>query len=299
MRKKTKKPVTDFAEYVIESIDGQPRWSKLKNLSIESANATLEEWARADALRSSNDTNGRYSRQGGINRRIMIGTMAMLALKLKAHGVQLGPNVTPWLGKRVHELIANWHKANATGGNLYVQDGFTSAVYRLLAYDKICYQAQDEIWQNGIKGIDENGYVATEITRGRRALVYHLRYLNYLLFLRAARRSLGIHTRPWEERRLKALGALICRTQCDQKEMSSKANSTDMEIPGDWGTRVLVAFGEDLLTQDWEACGTKVKAFGDPSDGGDLNIVKKMFDDLAAQRDKQAKNSDAQPPKEI
>ncbi len=222
-------PVNDFAEFVIESVDGSPSWSKLKNPSADRANEILEQWASADALRTAKLPDGSFSRYGEINRKMMIGTMVVLALKLKTHGLVLGPHVVPWLNRLVQGLIESIHKHLAANsdphpyGNIYVQSGYIAAVYTLISHNQESYRFQDEVWKNAINSIDENGYLPSELARGRRALVYHIRWLDYALMLRAARRALGLHTRPWEEARLKKVGDCISKAFCDAKAMSTIA----------------------------------------------------------------------------
>jgi hypothetical protein len=61
-----------------------------------------------------------------------------------------------------------------------------------------------------------------------------------------------------------------------------------MEMPGEWGGRVIAAYGQDLLTDEWKKCGIEVKNFWSTPDGGDQITVRKMFEKLA--KDKDAEN---------
>jgi hypothetical protein len=73
-------------------------------------------------------------------------------------------------------------------GNPYMQRASAVAVIALLSDDKRCFDFQNEAWYKGIRVIDKEGYLPSELTRGRRALTYHLRWIDYALRLRAARR---------------------------------------------------------------------------------------------------------------
>jgi len=281
-------PVYGFIEYAVESIDGPPSGSKLKNLSPGCANLILEDWATKNALRTTNLSDGSFSRYGAINRRQMIKAFTILALKLKENGMELGPHVLPWLEKLVHDLIPSLRQrgSRADGqGNLWFWDGATAAVFYLLSKDRASYQFQDKVWHQAVAAIDNDGYLPTEITRGRRALVYHMYALSAILLLREARRAIGIHTRQEEEARLKLLGARICSTFSNPKPMMVKAQASDMERPGEWGARLIVVYGQDLLTDDWKTCGIKVENFIDVGSCGDQRKLRKLFEKLAKKKE--------------
>jgi hypothetical protein len=275
-----RKPINDFLSYETQSLDGPPSWSKLTGLSPNCANLLLERWAIANAMATSVDDKGNYSREGGVDKGQFTRGMVMIALKLKSHGLVLGPHVLPWLGHLVSEKIKGDRKNIADGnrgGNLYYEDGATAAAYALLTQDKNAYDFQNEVWRYFLSSVHSDGYLDSELSRGSRALIYHNRALSMLLALREMRQALHIAETDEDRSKLKSLSDLVGRTLCHPEGMATRAAVASEEPLGDWGYRAQQAYGADLLNHDWETCGMKTSNMIDLNGGGDL---VKMHDGL-------------------
>jgi poly(beta-D-mannuronate) lyase len=279
-----RQPINDFLSYETQSLDGPPTWSKLTGLSASCANLLLENWAGANALATSVDENGNFSREGGVDKGQFIRAMVMLALKLTSQGQHLGPDVLPWLGHLVGEKIKGDRKFLAMGGrggNLYYEDGATAAGYALLAKDKDAYDFQDEVWRYFLSSVHDDGYLDSEVSRGSRALIYHNRALSMLLAMREARRALRIPETEADRVKLKALSDLVGRALCRPQEMAARAGVASEEPMGDWGYRVQQTYGADLMNNDWQTCGIKTNNVIDLNGGGDLAKMRLTFMSLA------------------
>ncbi|MTK13165.1 MAG: hypothetical protein F8N39_14120 [Clostridiaceae bacterium] len=261
-------PVIDFLKYELTSIEGAPAWNKIENLSADCANTLLAEWAEAGALGTTLEADGSFSHQGGINRQILMRSLAIVALKLQQSGKILGPRVVPWLGHFVHENNASWRK-NTLRSNLYYWAGATSAIYAILSKDKDALDFQNETWSYAMSAIRDDGYLDSELVRGTRALVYHAYALSALLTLREARQAIGLPSLNAEHAQLKRLADRIGAALCHPEAMSTLADVGQQEMPGEWGYREIEAFGTDLLSPDWKNCGVTVKNFFDINNGGD------------------------------
>ena len=268
-----RKPINDFLSYETQSLDGAPSWSKVTGLSPTCANVLLEKWAAADAMATTVDANGNYSREGGVDRGEFTRGMVMLALKLKAQSLKLGPHVLPWLGHLVNEKISGDRKHLAEGnreGNLYYEDGATAAGYALLTHDKNAYEFQNEVWRYFLASIHDDGYLDSELSRGSRALIYHNRALSMLLALREIRRAMHIPETAEDRAKLKSLSDLVGHSICHPEDMAARAHVAREEPMGDWGYRVQQAYGTDLMNEDWQTCGIKTTNLVDLNGGGDL-----------------------------
>lgn len=270
---KDRKPINDFLSYETQSLDGAPSWSKLTGLSPACANLLLEKWAAANAMSTTVDANGNYSREGGVDKGEFTRGMVMLAIKLKSQGLELGPDVAPWLGRLVNGKIEGDRKRLAEGnreGNLYYEDGATAAGYALLTHNENANAFQNEVWRYFLVSIHDDGYLDSELSRGSRALIYHDRALSMLLSLREIRKSLHIPDTAEDRARLKSLSDLVGRAICHPQEMAVRAHVPSEEPMGDWGYRVQQAYGADLMNEDWQTCGIKTTNLIDLNGGGDL-----------------------------
>lgn len=268
-----RKPINDFLSYETQSLDGAPSWSKLTGLSPDCANLLLEKWAAANAMATTVDDKGSYSREGGVDKGQFTRGMVMITLKLRSDGLVLGPHVLPWLGHLVSDKIKGDRKHLAEGnkeGNLYYEDGATAAGYALLTHDKNAYDFQNDVWKYFLSSVHSDGYLDSELSRGSRALVYHNRALSMLLALRELRRALHIAETEEDRNKLKSLSDLVGHTLCHPEEMATRAGVTGEEPLGDWGFRVEQTYGADLLNKDWQTCGMKTTNMIDLNGGGDL-----------------------------
>lgn len=277
---KDRRPINDFLSYETQSLDGAPAWSKIPDLSSTCANLLLESWAGANAMATTVDAQGKYSREGGIDKGSFTRGMVMLAIKLRAHGAQLGPHVLPWLGRLVSGKIKGDRQHLSQGnreGNLYYEDGATAAGYALLTRDSDAYDFQNEVWRYFLSAVHDDGYLDSELSRGSRALIYHNRALSMLLALREIRAALHVSETPEDRTKLKALSDLVGHSICHPEDMAARAGVTSQEPLGDWGYRVQETYGADLMNKDWQTCGIKTNNLIDLSGGGDLNGMRQAL----------------------
>jgi poly(beta-D-mannuronate) lyase len=269
-------PIIDFISYAAASLDGAPPWRKATDLSASCANGLLESWAKANALSTVVGADGKYNKQADAERQEFTRSFVILALKARQQGMQLGPDVIPWLGRLVDDNDRHWQEMSLRT-NLYDWAGATAAAYFLLAPDKDAYDFQNQVWAEALAAIRDDGYLDAELGRGIRALVYHQYALSALLTLREARRAMGIPILDAEQRRLKLLADRVGAALCHPDEMASKAGVAKVEIPGEWGFREMAAYGTDLVDADWRQCGVTVKNFVDTKNGGDQLKTRAMF----------------------
>ncbi len=280
-----RRPINDFLSYETQSLDGAPAWSKIPDLSPTCANLLLEDWAAANAMATTVDAAGKYSREGGVDRGEFTRGMVMLTIKLRAHGAQLGPHVLPWLGHLVSEKMKGDRQHLAQGnreGNLYYEDGVTAAGYALLTHDKGAYDFQNDVWRYFLSSVQKDGYLDSELSRGSRALIYHDRALSMLLALRELRKALHIPQTAEDHAKLEALSELVGRSICHPEDMAARAGVTSQEPLGDWGYRVQEVYGADLMSKNWQTCGIKTNNLIDLNGGGDLNKMRQALMDLAS-----------------
>jgi poly(beta-D-mannuronate) lyase len=273
-------PILDVLTYASEAVDGKPAFSKLKDVTPACADALLENWAKAGAMRTTNDANGGYSRQGGIDRQALLRGFVIVALKLRSSGQALGPDVVPWLGRLVTDNDRNWQKITLRG-NLYFWAGATAASYALLAHDPQALAFQNEVWANAMSQIQKDGYLEAELARGARALIYHQYALSALLTLRDARRALHLPDRPADTQKLRLLADRVGQSLCHPEQMAARAHAPQEEMPGEWGFREIAADGGDLMNADWQRCGVPVKNPIDINNGGNQYKTHAMFAALA------------------
>jgi poly(beta-D-mannuronate) lyase len=269
-------PLFAFLTYEFASLDGEPLGKSVSNPSASCANQLLEEWAKADALRTALDDAGAYSLQGGVNRQKLLRSFVMVALKLKFHGLQLGPDVTPWLTKLVHNNNRSWRQITLRT-NLYYWAGATAADFYLLSHDQDSLQFQNQVWSDAISAIHDDGYLDAELARGRRALVYHQYALSAILSLREARRAMGLQIADAEQHRIQLLFNRVGTSLCHPDTMAAAAKVASVEIPDYWGFREIDALGTDLSNDDMKKCSVPVDSYFDINNGGDQKINHAMF----------------------
>ncbi|MDT2019448.1 alginate lyase family protein [Methylocella sp. CPCC 101449] len=283
------KPVNDFLSYLSFSIDGPPPWNKFTGLSLQCANSLLEEWAKDDAMATTVDDHGSFSSQGAIDRAGYTRGFVNIAIKLQTAGAKLGPHVIPWLKKRVEERIQvdrAYIAHGQRGGNLLYEDGATAAGLALLTQDENAFKFQGEVWAYFLQQINPDGSLASELARGKRALVYHNRALSMLMILRAQRRALGIPEKAVDHAKIKALADYVGHSMCFPDELATKVGVDRIEpMDGDYAFRASETFGSDLLNADWQRCGRRLSGFAfiDATGGGDMRKMHQAIIQLGTQ----------------
>ena len=95
-----------FFDYIEQSVDGAPSWSRIKNLSATCAETNLEDWAKGKALLQQPTDGG-----GTVPRVFYTAGLNIVALKLKKSGIAVDPIVIGWLKElngRVLKDYENW-----------------------------------------------------------------------------------------------------------------------------------------------------------------------------------------------
>jgi hypothetical protein len=260
-----KSGVTSFMAYAEKALDGPP--SAADKAVIACAYNTFESWAQAGALTKRPP---KFDRQGIIDTHQFLIGLNVLALKFKASGYPIGAAVMQWL-RTLNDQEIQYFMTSPRSGNLYYWSGAAIALFAVLSHDNAAINYQNQVWNDAMSSIAPDGSLASEMKRGGRTLIYHMYSLSAILVQRAARQALGFQTSPSDMARLKSLAALIGRVLCDPRVMEGAAQATTMEKPADWGFRVPVAFGADLLTPDWSRCGISHPTGADVPAGGRAN----------------------------
>ena len=237
----------------------------------------FESWARAGALTFEPPS---YNGPGKINRGLMNPGFQMVGVKFRAAGFRLNEQTLSWLKKMNAENVVFYEKGT-NRGNQRVWAATGAAIHAILDRDPDAMRFQDQVWHEAIAAIHDDGSIDAEVSRGKRAIVYHLYSFAATVMLRSAREALGYPDNPADMARLKLLGHLIGHSMCDQGEMEGLAKAKQ-EIPGAWAYRVFTGFTDKNLTgEDWARCvPPNVVAF-DWGSGGDPRRSAAILRDLA------------------
>ncbi|HLY57367.1 MAG TPA: alginate lyase family protein [Stellaceae bacterium] len=223
----------------------------------------MESWARGGALleapRSFEATRERQRFAIALN---------IVALKLHAAGVDSAP-LLDWLGRLNHAVIADFDKRNQVD-NLFVWSGVAASSYALLAHDDDAARYAAMVWTQAIGLIRPDGTIASELARGRRALVYHAYELSALLVLRAFREAAGDHANPEDIAALRRLSDRVVEALCDPADMARAAGSPQQEPVPPTELSPIVAFAGDLGDARIRRCGSPDIPAADPVMGGNL-----------------------------
>jgi hypothetical protein len=239
-------------------------------------------WAKADALMAKPATGA-----GDVERVMAAVALNGLAVRARAGGAPVDPEVTAWLGRLTAKVRAAYSRDSLAGtpyyrNNVFFWSGVAQGLHAAASGDASFRASSDQVWRDAMERIDADGYVAPELARAGRSLIYHQFALSALLVLRATREALGLPIPERDEERLSRLADTIGRGLCDSSEFDRRSVSkTPQEKPGEWGARVASVFGEDMLGADWRRCGVWPKGLVDIKLGGDL---VKLRDALAAAR---------------
>lgn len=207
-------------------------------------------WARAGALTFEPPS---YNREGKISRGLMNPGFQMAGVKFRAAGFSLNQQILSWL-KTMNTENVEFYEKGTNRGNQRVWAATGAAIHALLDRDPEAMRFQDQVWHEAIAAIHDNGAVDAEVSRGKRAIVYHLYSFAATVMLHSARQALGYPDNPADMARLRLLGHLIGRSMCDQTEMEHLAGEKQ-EVPGAWAYRVTTGFADkDLTGEDWARC---------------------------------------------
>lgn len=138
----------------------------------------LESWARANALSGPSD-----SHETVYYKTDFIFALAGAEHKLSAHDRRLrSPTVVAWLKRLAVKNIADFPRRHPPTGNLYYWTGAMAAATGSLDGDASLGGYADKVFRSAMGEIGPDGVLQTELSRGGRALGYHLFALKALLF---------------------------------------------------------------------------------------------------------------------
>ena len=236
----------------------------------------FKKWAQSGALTVEPKP---YNRDGTVKRGEYLIGLNMLALKFKAAGYTLDPTIITWLRTLNHENMDFYEKAS-NRGNLRIWAAAATALFALVQRDSQALGFQNRVWHEAMTAIRGDGMIDAELARGQRALIYHMFSFSATLMLHEAREALGYRDSPSDTAKLKSLADMIGRALCDPQVLAVPAQAKQ-EIPGDWGYRVPIGFGADLLDENWSPCGRPHASLSDPTSGGDTQHAATILKQLA------------------
>ena len=221
-------------------------------------------WASADALGGKQPT---FNNEGIIKRGQYLIGLDLLAIKFKVAGFAIDKVILDWLHDLNDKNIDLWqHGTNR--GNLYVWSGAAAALFAVLDRDPKALRYEDQVWHDAMAAIHDDGTITAELARAHRALIYHMYSFSATLILMQAREAMGEKLTQPDLAKIHRLATTIGQTLCDPHRFEVLTNASQ-EIPGDWGYRVPLGFGENELTPDWLRCGMPKAAVVDIGFGGD------------------------------
>jgi poly(beta-D-mannuronate) lyase len=260
---KAKAPIFDLfraTEHALDRADARPG-----DAETDCAFRNFSNWARAGALTSEPPV---YDSQGKVTRGLLNPSFQMIAIKFRAAGYTLDPATPAWLRKMNEDNVAFYMKgSNRANQRVWAAAG--AALNDLIERDPVAEGFADQIWQETIAAIGNDGLVQAELARGQQALVYHMYSLSATLVLEAARHARGAGETAQDRQRLGLLSAGIGRTLCDTTAMEKLAGAKIRIPDGEWAYEVINGFAEGRLDANWLRCGLPPTDFNARDMGGD------------------------------
>lgn len=234
-------------------------------------------WARAGALTFEPPV---YDSGGKVKRGLLNPSFQMIAIKFRAAGYTLDPTLLAWLAKMNRENV-DFYAKGANRANQRVWAAAGAALNDLVEHDPAAERFDDQVWQEAIAAIRNDGLIDAELGRGQMALVYHMYSLSATLVLEAARHARGGSETPQDRQRLSLLIAGIGRALCDPTPMQKLAGAK-MSIPnGEWAYEVINGFAEGRLDTNWSRCGLPPTDFNARDMGGDTRRSVALLEHMA------------------
>lgn len=214
----TTREVRQFIRGIVEAGDREADAT-----SVECAKVALRKWASGSGLLSKPD-----NFEGGRARIRYAFALNIAALKL---GITPSdePEIIEWLGSLSRQVASDFARHRVlrkSADNLYVWSGATAASFLLLAQDKILVDYQEDVWNDGLKSIRQDGTVRLEVDRGTRSVPYHTYYLSALLWLSKFREHLGSQMAPDAARDIARLDGFLEQSICASGPNSERPPST-------------------------------------------------------------------------
>lgn len=200
----------------------------------------------------------------------------ILALKMRSRGEALDPALTEWLRALTGAAIQLWNN-KPRKGNLYVWSGVTAASWAAVGSNAREFELYaDRAWHEAISEIRLDGFVDSELRRGRLALTYHRYYLSAVLMLRQFRLYAGRRITVVETNSIRRLSKRIGSGLCDPQPFIILSGE-EQKQPDEWGVRIPTVFLEELWDEDWKRCSIKTTNANMVGYGGRLDITLNLL----------------------
>ena len=251
-------PIFAFFRTMERALDGGN--ARPGNPESDCAFQLFGEWATVGALTSEPQV---YEGQGKVKRGLLNPGFQMIGIKFRAAGYVLDGTMLAWLRKMDQENVEFYAKGtNRANQRVWAATG--AALNNILERDPVALAFQDQVWHEALAAIDNNGFIAAELSRGQQALVYHIYSLSATLVLETARNALGYKESAEERQKLQRLADATGQTLCDPRKMEDLAKAKIRIPDGQWAYEVTNGFGVD-----WSRCGPPPTDFNARDMGGD------------------------------
>lgn len=256
-------PIFTFFRTMERALDGAN--ARPGNPDTDCAFQLFGQWAKAGALTFEPQV---YEGQGKVKRGLLNPGFQVIGIKFRAAGYTLDGIILAWLRKMDQENVEFYTKGtNRANQRVWAATG--AALNNILARDPVALAFQDQVWHEALAAIDNDGFIAAELDRGKQALVYHIYSLSATLVLEAARNALGYSESAEERLHVKKLAVAIGEALCDSHKMGELAKAKIRIPDGQWAYEVTNGFGSDRFDANWSRCGLPQTDFNARDMGGD------------------------------
>jgi poly(beta-D-mannuronate) lyase len=257
-------PLRAFTRALTREVDGEGQ-ETTETAARQCAATMLDDWAAAPALLQE-PTSFPAIRE---RQRFGLG-ITLAALKLRAIGGRLDRTALEWLDMLDGAVLRDFARRR-TVDNLEIWSAANAAALAIADGDREALGYEDEMWRQGLAQIGSDGFVASELRRQTRALLYHQYYASALLFLRGLRRALGESVSAADDAALRRLVERVEASLCEPAAMASAAGGYPQEPAPAPQFAVGVVFGRDMIDERWTRCGSKPPDLRDETLGGQLD----------------------------
>jgi poly(beta-D-mannuronate) lyase len=273
--------ILSFLSYLEGTVDGTN--SALDAQQQGCLRGLLDRWAGAHALMLPPD-----AATPRVDRIFFSIALNVVALKQRWRGMKVDPTELSWLRNLTTAVTRDYGRDTLRGtpffrNNTYFWAAVAAGTYSLLADDTTLFQFQDVAWSDDLALVRDDGTLAAELYRGRRALIYHMSSLGALFMLKDVRSALGLPITAQDLARLNRLATAVGRTLCDPSWMAVRAKVKDQERPGEWGFRVISAYNSDVADHQWLKCGMVLPNPAEIRVGGNMQDMRRAINVAARQ----------------
>jgi poly(beta-D-mannuronate) lyase len=245
----------------------------------------LVAWAKAGALL----TTPTWSVQVAEQTKAIV-ALQFIFLKLEAIGTRAPDAVRMWRRQSLLTLLKAY-KNSQYRNNLYVWSGVAAAAGDLLERDDYLRRYHEAVWRFAINSISEDGTVAFEMNRGKRALVYHAFFYSAMSALLDLRNALGITTETDDVAAVRRLSKVVGDAACEPSLFAHRAGAA--QEPLDRLNRAMTAaFGARFNSPAWFHCVRSPDRFAGLGWGGRFDLTVKSMEVVggSAKRSKQIRD---------